>query len=176
MSEKKSKNRVKKEELVAKLSEKAAKSKAVVFTDYQGLTHKQLEELKKAVKLLGAEYVVAKNTLLKLALHQKVSKELKGPTAALFAYEDPIAALAQLAKSFKLLNLPKIKFGTLEGQALSGEDLLKLATSPSKEALIAQFIGSLKSPIFGLHRALNWNLSRLVLTLKVIESKREVSQ
>ena len=61
-------SRQKKEQIVAKLAERAAKAKGLVFANYQGLTHQQLEGLKKAIKSLQAELVVTKNTLLKLAL------------------------------------------------------------------------------------------------------------
>ena len=60
-----SKNREKKMSIVTNLSEKFEKAKAVVFTNYQGLTHKQIEGLKKAIKPLEAEYFFAKNSLLK---------------------------------------------------------------------------------------------------------------
>ncbi|MDE2590828.1 MAG: 50S ribosomal protein L10, partial [Patescibacteria group bacterium] len=43
ITQKVSKNRVKKQEAVAEISAKVAKSKAMVFTNYTGLTHKQLE-------------------------------------------------------------------------------------------------------------------------------------
>ena len=65
---KNSQNRQKKEGLVAELTEKVDKSKGIVFTNYQGLTHKQLETFKKAIKPMEAEYVAAKNSLLLIAL------------------------------------------------------------------------------------------------------------
>ena len=180
-------NRQKKEQTVAKLSEKIAKAKGIVFTNYQGLTHKQLEELKKALRDLNAELVVTKNTLLKIALKkstafglqttavdgsQNAKSMLSNPTAALFVYDDVIMPLKQLTKSLKMLGLPTIKFGILDNQVLAGEQLLKLASLPSREVLLAQVVSGLKSPIFGLHRALSWNLQRLVFTLRAIETKK----
>ena len=172
-----SKNRQKKEALVAELSQKVVKAKALVFTNYQGLTHKQLEELKKAIKKVDAEFVIAKNSLLNLALKDKSPKtsdqKLEGPTATVFVYSDIMEPLKELAKSIKQFNLPTLKFGIQEGLVLTGDQLLKLATLPSKEFLLAQVVYTLKSPIFGLHRALSWNLSRLILTLKDIELKKK---
>jgi len=174
-SKKISVNRQKKEQLVAKLGEKIKKARAIVFTNYQGLTHKQLEELKKSLRSQNADFVVAKNTLLGLALKKagfKIETELTAPTAALFAYEDLILPLKQIAKSLKTHGLPTIKFGILDNQALNSEQVLKLASLPSKDVLIAQMISGLKSPLYGLHRALNWNLNKLVLTLKAIEQSK----
>lgn len=187
-----SKNREKKEQLVSKLSEKIGRAKGLVFTNYQGLTHKQLEELKKSLKGANAELVVTKNTLLKLALtahglqttavdglsagkagSQTAESFLNNPTATIFEYEDVIAPLKHLAKTLKNLGLPTIKFGILDGQALDSEQLLKLSSLPGREVLLAQFVGALKSPIFGLHRALNWNLQKLVMTFEQIKNQKE---
>ncbi len=174
-----SKNRQKKEQIVAELSEKVAKAKAMVFTNYQGMTHVQLEQLKKALKNTRAELVVAKNTLLSIALENgkwqmKDEKSLEGPTATLFAYDDVVLPLKELAKIIKTLKLPKIKFGIVDGKLLAENEVVRLSTLPTREVLLAQLVGSLKSPIYGLHRALNWNLQKFVMTLKAIETKKSV--
>jgi len=180
-------NRQKKEQTVAKLSEKIAKAKGIVFTNYQGLTHKQLEELKKALRDLNAELVVTKNTLLKIALKkstafglqttavdgsQNAKSMLSNPTAALFVYDDIIAPLKQIAKTFKLLGLPTIKLGIIDNQALTGDQVLKMAFLPPREVLLTQVVSGLKSPIFGLHRALSWNINKLIMTLSAIQQKK----
>ena len=166
-------NRQKKTDIISELSEKFGKAKAVVFTNYQGITHKQLEGFKKAIKPLNAEYVVAKNSLLTLALSEnkiKLSEEqaLDGQTGTLFLYDDVISPLKALAKTIKELNLPSVKFGIMENDFISGEQVLKLSTLPTKEVLLAQLVGGLKSPIFGLHRALSWNLQKLVFALNAV--------
>ena len=176
MSEEKkiSANRQKKIETVSQLSDKFGKAKAVVFTNYQGLTHKQLEAFKKAIKPLKAEYLVAKNSLLTLALaEQKIKlsddKVLQGQTGTLFLYEDVISPLKALAKIIKELNLPSVKFGIMDQKDfVSDEQILKLSTLPSREVLLAQLAQSLKGPVFALHRTLNWNLQKLVLTLNAV--------
>lgn len=176
---KKTTTRAKKEYVVAKLSEKLGKATALVFTNYQGLTHKQLESLKKNLKPVDAELVVAKNSLLALALGKvdftsstSSTFGLSGPTATLIAYSDVTAPLKALAKIIKELKLPEIKFGIFENKIMSAEQVNTLSTLPSREVLITQVVGGLKSPLFGLHRALNWNIQRLVLTLNAIQSKK----
>jgi len=170
---KKSQNRQNKEGLVAEISKKVEKANAMVFTNYQGMTHKQLEELKKGLKAANAELVVTKNTLLKIAVGDKAKDlQLDQPTATLFAYNDPIAPLKELAKSIKALKLPSIKLAIFEGKVITEQDVLKLSTLPSKDVLLAQLVGNLKGPLFGLHRALNWNMQKLVMTLKSVEQKK----
>lgn len=171
-----SKNREKKAELVGQFEEKIKRAKALIFTDYRGLAHQQLEQLKKAVKRVEAEFVVTKNTLLKLALEKSTTGgalALTGPTATLFAYNDIIAPLKELAKTIKTLKMPLIKFGLLDGKTITGEDIMKLATLLSREVLIAQVVGGMKTPIYGLHRVMTWSMQKLVLTLKAVEKTKQ---
>ncbi len=174
-----SKNRQKKEMLVAEMSQKVGKAKAMVMTNYQGMTHKQLEELKKALKAQNAELSVTKNTLLKRALAEVVGDtnllNMDFPTATLFAYEDPIAPLKDLARTIKSLKLPTIKFGIFEGKVITEADVLKLSTLPSKDVLLAQLVGNLKGPLYGLHRALNWNMQKLVMAMSAIRDKKQAT-
>ncbi|MBI1982179.1 MAG: 50S ribosomal protein L10 [Candidatus Levybacteria bacterium] len=178
-------SRAKKEKIVAEIAEKVGKAKALFFANYQGMTHKQLEELKKALRAVGAELVVTKNTLLARVLQttdyrpqpavdgrQLTVDSLQGPTATLFAYEDPLLPLKALAKSIKTLKLPIIKFGIFEGKLLAEAEVIRLSTLPSREVLLTQLVIGMKAPLFGLHRALNWNMQRFVLTLKTIEDKK----
>lgn len=163
----------KKQVIVAEVADKVGKAKIMVFTNYQGMTHKQLEEFKKALRTVNAELVVVKNTLLKRALGEKAEGiDLNLPTATLFAYEDPIAPLKELAKLIKTLQLPHIKQGYFEGKVVTETDVMKLSTLPSREVLLGQLVGTLKSPIYGLHRALNWNIQKLVLTLSAIQKTK----
>ncbi|HEX8931847.1 MAG TPA: 50S ribosomal protein L10 [Patescibacteria group bacterium] len=172
-----SKNRQKKEGLVAEYVEKVDKAKGIVFTNYQGLTHLQLESIKKAMRKAGAEFVAAKNTLLLRALEGKVDvstekDKFTKPTAALFIYNDIIEPLKNLSKTIKELTLPVIKFGILEGKIITDKDVVKLASLPSLPVLRAQLLGQMQAPISGLHRALNWNLQNLVMTLNAIKEKK----
>ncbi len=170
--------RARKETIVGEFTDKVQKSKGMVFTNYQGLTHKQTESLKKAVKKLEAEYVVTKNRLVLRALESinlsdEDKKHFEQPTATLFIYNDIVEPLRQLSKIIKELKLPLIKFGILEGKSLTQADVTKLATLPAMPVLRAQLLGQMQAPIQGLHRALNWNLQSLVMTLKAIEGKKQ---
>jgi large subunit ribosomal protein L10 len=172
-----SNNRQKKEALVAEYVAKVEKAKGIVFANYQGLTHLQLEALKKALKKEEAEFVAAKNTLLLRALEGKVDvtsekDKFTQPTGALFIYNDIVAPLKALTKTIKELSLPTIKFGVLEGKVISDKDVVKLSNLAPLPVLRAQLLGQMKAPISGLHRALNWNLQNLVLTLNAIKAKK----
>lgn len=171
-------NKTAKAAIVAEFSEKTQKAKGMVFTNYQGLTHQQIEGLKKSARTMEAEYVITKNRLLirslpENSLSDEDKAKLEQPTATLFLYGDPVEPLKALAKMVKELNLPTIKFGFLDGKTLSDSQVVKLSTLPSKLTLQAQLLGQMMSPIQGLHRALQWNLQGLVMTLNAIASKKQ---
>jgi large subunit ribosomal protein L10 len=166
-------NRQKKIVIVAGLNEKIGRSKAIIFTNFEKVTHKQLETLKRAIKSMDAEYVVAKNTLVLRALEEnKIKLEgenlLDGPTGTLLLYGDVVGPLKQLAKTIKELGLLNVKLGIMENKFLTGEQVLKISTLPSREVLLSQIAAGLLSPISGLHRALNWNLQKFVMTLAAV--------
>lgn len=169
-------NREKKIAIVAEVVEKVEKAKAMVFTDFSGLTHKQLEGFKREVRKSDAQYMATKNTLLKRALGEKVAGQedkFQNPTGTLFMYSDVVTPLKVLAKMMKDLEKPSIKFGLMDGQVLSESDVKKLSTLPSREVLIAQLLGMMNAPIQGLHRSLQWNIQKFVMTLKAIEKKKQ---
>lgn len=171
----KGEKRKRKEGIVTKLTEKVEKSKGIIFTNYQGLTHLQIERIKKATKKFQAEYVTTKNTLLKKALGDKINSEkdkFEQPTATLFIYDDIAQPLKELVKIIKELSLPKIKFGIFEGKIITEGEVTKIAALPPLPTLRAQLLGQMKAPISSLHRALSWNTTKLVLTLNAIKDKK----
>jgi len=177
MNDKVTANRQKKIDIVAGLNEKIARSKAIVFTNFEKVTHKQLETLKRAIKPMEAEYIVAKNSLILRALEEnKIKLEgenlLEGPTGTLLLYGDVVTPLKQLAKTIKELGLLNVKLGIMENKFLTGEQVLKISTLPTREVLLAQIAAGLKSPISGLHRALNWNLQKFVMTLAAVAKNK----
>jgi large subunit ribosomal protein L10 len=173
-------NRLKKEKVVEELLEKVGRAKGLVFTNYQGLTHQQIEALKKALKKVDAEFVNTKNTLLLIALKDKMDTtaekdKFQNPTATLFIYDDVVGPLKELTKSIKDFKLPAIKFGMLDGVVVSENEIVKVASLPPLEVLRAQLLGNMKGPISGLHRALNWNLQKFILTLSAIEKSKQTT-
>jgi len=174
----------KKIDTVNELSEKIKKSRSIIFADYTGLKHKQLETLRKNLKKTGAEFVVVKNKLLERSLRPSadgsgqalgdtatsIKPLLKENTATLFTYDDETAGLKELLKFFKLTALGKTKGGLLGKTALSDEEVTRLSKLPSKQELLGQLAGQLKAPLYHLHYALSWNINTLVWGLTNIKS------
>ena len=160
--------------VVSDLKDKVAKAKSLVVTDYRGLTHKQAEELHRAVKKQGGEFVVVKNSLLRIASrdtnYQILNTDVSGPTAILLSYEDEFNPLKELYKTIKTLNLPIVKFGFINGTKYEGTDIGSIAKLPSQDILRGQVVSRLSAPIYGLLYALNGNLQKLAIVLSKIKT------
>src|SRR5262249_8903078 len=108
---------------------------------------------------------VSKNTLARRAVgpsrYEKLGPMLKGPTALILGFKDPVA-IAKLAVKFAD-ELPKleIKGGVLEGQGLPPAQGKALASLPPREVLLAQLLGLRQAPAAQLLRTLNEPAARL---------------
>lgn len=165
----------KKIDTVTNLTDKVQKAKVVVLTDYRGLKHKQLEELRRTLKKEQGELVVAKNRLIKRALADKaagVESALSEATGMLFSYADEVAPLKAMLKFFKTAGMGKTKVGLMGDTIMTEADLTKLASLPSREQLLGKLVGQLNAPIQGLHYALQWNINKLVWALEGVKSKK----
>lgn len=171
----KAKNR----EIVADLRDKVSKSKSIIFTYYHGLSANNINDLRSKLETAGAETSIAKNTLLKLALKEEkqlvdeVEKGLKGPTATIFSYNDPVAPIKALVEFAKKFELPKIKFAMVEGRFVDEKGINVLSTLPSKDVLISQIVRSMKSPLSSLINVMSGNKRKLVYALSAIAKKKE---
>jgi large subunit ribosomal protein L10 len=161
------------------LKDKLTKSKSIVFANYSGLSVSDQTKLRAAVNQTGGEFTVAKNTLLKLALKDKlndlprnVEDVLWGPTAILFSYEDAIASLKALVQFSDEHELPEIKIGLLEDRILSVKEIKQLASLPTKDQLILKLINQLNAPRLGLITVLQGNIRKLVYVLQAIKDQK----
>jgi large subunit ribosomal protein L10 len=166
----------KKTELLSALKDSLSKAKTIILADYTGLTHKQLEEVRRLIKKAEGELTVTKNSLLKKALDasKKVIDEthLQGATATLFAFGDEVAPLKALVKFFKDTTRGRVKAGLLGDKMLTEEEVNRLSTLPGRGQLLSKLVDQLQAPISGLHNALSWNIRTLVWTLDAVKSKK----
>ncbi len=144
-----------KKAVVESLTGKIKESSSVVFVDYKGITVDQDTELRKQFREAGVEYSVVKNTLTNFATKNAgydFSEILNGTTAMASTTGDPIAPariVCEFAKKNKLKTLA-IKGGVVEGSVLSAEELNGFGELPSKDALVAQVLGTFLAPISSL--------------------------
>ena len=142
-----------KERIVEELAAELGSAETLIVADYRGLTNKQLEALRDQLLPQGARLRIVKNTLTRRAAEQAGADELlvmlEGPTAIAFIESsgDPAAVANALAATAKETNVLTLRGGILEGKALSGEDVDRLATLPPVDVLRGQLVGAIVAPL-----------------------------
>jgi len=144
--------------LITQYSEWVKRSKALVLTQYVGLTMKDIDTLRAKVRENGGEFHIIKNTLAKLAFEQAglpvQAGQLEGSTAVVFAFTDAPATVKTVTEFVKSSEFLKIKGGYLEKQALTPIDVKALAELPPLPVVRSQLLGMLLAPASKLVRTL----------------------
>ena len=125
------------------------KTSSVFVTHYQGLTVKQIDELRSEMRKHGVLFRITKNRITKLALEGSKFKKLEnlfsGPTAVAFS-EDAIVSAKILTKFAKKNSNLKIIGGIMEEEPLTPEDVEKIAMLPTLDEARAKIVGILSTP------------------------------
>jgi len=143
-------NRNEKAAVVADVSAQAAKSQTLALAEYRGLTVENLNKLRVDARSKGVYLHVLKNTLARRAVagtpFEVAAEAMTGPLIYGFS-EDAVAAAKVIADFAKGNDKLVIRGGAYAGKALDVNGVKALAAIPSREVLIAQVAGLLKSPI-----------------------------
>jgi len=161
----------KKNQIVEKLAKELSRGRIIISTNYQGLTAKQMAELRKTLVKAGAQYHVIKNTLTCFAAEKagkaQIATTIDGPTALAFGYNDGVELVQALSQYIKSTGLPlQIRGGLLGDRILSSEEVLSLASLPSRQVLISQLVNRLEAPLRNLHSILSAPLQGLFIVLQ----------
>tara|TARA_B100001123_G_scaffold108510_1_gene126342 strand:- start:987 stop:1496 length:510 start_codon:yes stop_codon:yes gene_type:complete len=142
-------NKNKKKMYIDEMKDYFSKTSSVFVTHYQGLTVKQIDQLRAEMRKNGILFKITKNRITKLALEGSKFKKLEnlftGPTAVAFS-EDAITSAKILTKFAKSNSHLKIIGGIMEDEPLTVEDVEKIATLPTLNEARAKIVGILTSP------------------------------
>jgi large subunit ribosomal protein L10 len=143
----------KKQQVVAELKEMLTRSKAVVISDYRGLTAGQMADLRSRLRPLESRFLVAKNTLISRSLQEvglpALEEMLQGPSALSLCFGEfsqPLQAMREFARESETL---RIKGGLLGDRVLDVQDVQVLAELPGTEVVQAQTLASVQAPVSG---------------------------
>ncbi|MBO9690014.1 50S ribosomal protein L10 [Roseateles chitosanitabidus] len=143
-------NRNEKAAVVSDVAAQAAKSQTLALAEYRGLTVEALNKLRVDARAKGVYLHVLKNTLARRAVagtsFEAASDAMVGPLIYGFS-EDAVAAAKVIADFAKTNDKLVIKGGAYGGKALDVNGVKALAAVPSKEVLLSQIAGLLKSPV-----------------------------
>jgi large subunit ribosomal protein L10 len=162
---------------LAEITKNLADSKAVILTEYAGLTVTEQNLLRSEVDKTGGAFMVAKNNLLRLALKEKSSDLadsldtfLQGPTAVLFS-PDAVSAAKIVSKFSEDHDKLKIKTGVMDDKIITIVDIKALSKLPSREQLLASLLAQLQAPAQALVRQLNAPIQNFVYGLEALKAK-----
>ena len=157
-----------KKDFVQNLKEDLNNSSSVIVAHYAGLSVKEIDELRKAMRDNGAKFKVTKNRLTKLALadtkYKSITDLFNGPTAIAYS-SDPVApskVAVDFAKKFKNF---KIIGGSFEGEKIDQTKINFLATLLSLDEIRGKLVGLLSAPaqkIASILQAPGGQLARLI--------------
>ena len=161
---------------VKELTDKLSRAKSIYFTDYLGLNVSDVTSLRKKFFESNVEYLVVKNTLLKIASEQNeinLGDELfSGSTAIAISYDEPVLAAKVIKDFLKDHDLPSIKGVLFEGSYLPASEFEKIANLPSKEESLTKIVIMLKSPVQNIVNLLNSPMVKLVNVLNGLKETK----
>jgi len=142
-------DRLQKQTLVEELQNELKEASSVVVSHYTGLTVGEMTQLRGQIRESGANAMVIKNRLAKIAFKgtqfEGLSDIMKGQTILTFS-EDAVAA-AKITHGFAKKNEAlKIIGGALNSEVLDVNGVKALATMPSLDELRAKLIGTISAP------------------------------
>jgi large subunit ribosomal protein L10 len=146
-----------------------------IVADYRGLNVRHFNELRKRLKLAGAEFHVVKNSIFRIAAKEAgvadLGVALSGQLAVLTGQRDVSIAAKALKTFASEFDRPKIKFGYLNNQRLAAGEILALADLPSLEVLRGNLLGLLQAPATKLVQLLNTPATQLARVLQAKADK-----
>ncbi|SRR5579884_86918 len=145
---------------IDEIAQKLRDSKVAIFTNYRGLSVKDMADLRGRLRPAKVEYHVVKNTLTRFAaqkadIEADLGSVLEGPTAIGFGYDDVVQAAKAINDYARTSRVLEVKAGLLEKRLLSAAEITSLATLPAKPQLQAQVLGTMTAPIQNLMSVLN---------------------
>lgn len=158
--------KLKKQKVIDEIKGKLDGAKAVVVVDFMGITVSEADTIRKRLREENVDYTVYKNTLVKRAIEGTefagLADVLGGPSAIAISKDEATAPARILNVAMKEYKKMEFKAGVIEGQFMDKNAIIELADIPSREALIAKFMGSIQSPV-----------SKLVRTIQAIADASE---
>lgn len=143
-------NRSEKEAVITEVTDLAAKAQTLVMAEYRGITVADMTKLRATARSQGVSLSVLKNTLARRAVtggqFEVAADKMTGPLIYGFSV-DAVAAARVVADFAKTNDKLVIRGGAYGGKALDVDGVKQLASIPSKEVLLSQLCGLLKSPI-----------------------------
>ena len=154
-------------------------SKGVFVIDYLGLSVKETQQLRRALREVGAEMKVYKNNIVKIALKNAgqpdIEELLAGPCAYVFYEKDPVDAAGGGGGGGGGVKKMSFIGGIADGKALSADEAKAYADLASREELMAQLVYVMASPLSGIAQVCAGPARGLVTALKAVADEKDAA-
>lgn len=160
-----------KAEKIDELVDKVGRAAIIIMVQTQGLSVKDMNDLRNKMRAANLEFQVTKNTLLRIASERNnltLPRNLfDGQTTVAFGYDDEIAAAKAVADYVGTSKVVTIKSAVIGGRALGSKDVEDLAKiSGGKDYAKAQVVGSIQGPLASTYSTLSAPLRDLCYVLQ----------
>jgi large subunit ribosomal protein L10 len=165
---------------VQDLSDQLTRAQMVIVTDYRGLKVADLQAFRGNLRPSGGEVHIAKNTLTRIAASNAgmpgLDALLEGPSALVFAFEDPVQTAKAVSDFVRTSRILTVKGGVMGDREVSAADVEAIATLPSREELQAKLLGMLVSPMSRTLGVLSGPSRSMVYVLNARAEQPEAAQ
>lgn len=166
-----------KKAMVQEVASVAQDAQAAIAAEYRGLTAGQMDELRAKAREQGVYLRVVKNTLMRRAVEgtpfECMKEEFTGPLLMAFSQEEPGSAARVLRDFGKQSDKLVVKLVALQGRMLQAGDVERLASMPTRDEAISQFMATMRAPVQKLATTLNEVPSKFVRTLAAVRDAKQ---
>ena len=166
-------------DMLEKVSGSLEASQGVFVVDYRGLSVKETQEVRRALRAAGAEMKVYKNNIVKLALENaglpSLDDALTGTCAYVFFEKDPVDAAKVIKEQSEKLKKMEFVGAIADGKALSAEEAKAYADLPNREQLMGQIAGLISGFARGIAVCVNEVPSGLARTINAVSEQKQAA-
>jgi len=162
-----------KKNLVESYEKWLSESRASFVLAFNGMTVKEIEQIRSDAREIGAEFHVVKNTLMDIALNNTGFENtgiFDEASIVAFAFEDA-PSLAKIVDRAGSMDMFKIKGGYMDGKPITASEIQSLAQLPPMPQMRAQLLALIQTPATQLLRTISEPARGIAAVLKAYSEK-----
>ena len=166
-------------EMLDKIKASIENSKGFFVVDYRGLTVKESQELRRALREANSEMKVYKNNIVRLALEKNdlpnLDEYLSGQIACVFYHDDPAAVAKAVKEEGKKLKKLEPVAGISDGKAIDAAGVQAIADLPSRDQLLSMLLNVMLAPMSGMARVTAGPISGFLTATQAIADQKDAA-
>jgi len=157
---------------IDELTDKLGRATIAILVQTQGLSVKDMNDLRKKMRDANVEFKIAKNTLLRIASERNNMTALdtsifNGQTAVAFGYDDEVAAAKAIVDYVGGSKVVVLKSGILAGRKLTAEQVEGIGKiKGGKNQTRAEVVGTIQGPLSKVHGIISAPMRELCYVLQ----------